>query len=117
MDEAIVGWSLVGIFIVLQFIIPGPIWGKWLGLLITSGVGLNRMVRDLPFLVLNADEGALREEVKLGTFQGEKVRSEALIMGAAGSEEPTTLLFSVEWLVKWRSPWAVQFLREIGEQS
>ena len=116
-DEAIVGWSLVGIFIISQFLLPGPIWGKWLGILITTGVGLNRMIRDLPYLVLNADEGALREEVKLGTVQGEKVRSESLIMGAAGSEEPTTLLFSVEWLVKWRSPWAVQFLREIGEQS
>lgn len=116
-DQHTVGWSMIALFTLVQLILPAPVFGKAVGIFLTLGIGMNRMFRDLSFLILKADEAALRGEVKLVSLAGEKVRAEALMASAVRFGEPVIQLFGVEWLVKWKSPWAVDFLQEVGENT
>ncbi len=116
-DEHLVGWSMIVLFLFVQLILPVPIFGKAIGVFLTLGIGMHRMFRDLPVLVLKAHESALRKELKLVTLAGEKVRAEGIMLAAARSQKPILQLLGVEWLVKWKSPWAVQHLEEVGQST
>lgn len=116
-DQHSIGWSLIFIFVLLQFLMPTPVIAKVVGVVLTLGVGSSRMIRDLPFLVLKADTAALRRELLLAISTREKVRAEALMNTAVEAEKPAMQMLGVEFLAKWQSPWAIEMLAQVEQQS
>lgn len=116
-DQHTIGWAMISFFVLVQFLFPTPLMAKAVGVFLTVGVGVNRMFRDLPFLVQKADATALRKALKEAVSNREKVRAEALMSAAMEVGKPGFELLGIEYLAKWQSPWAIEMLEQFESKS